>query len=59
MKCPNCGYDLKYESEVSAPGYGQSWSCSKCGNDFHKSGEYLVDWKDVDPQIFEGAENVF
>jgi len=54
MKCPNCGFDLEYESEIAAPGYGQSWSCSKCGNDFHKSGKYLVNWKDVDPQIFEG-----
>jgi len=54
MKCPNCNEKLKYEAEVAAPGHGQSWSCSRCGNIYYKKGKKLTNWRDVDPQIFEG-----
>lgn len=49
----DCGHALSYESDIGAPGYGQSWGCPKCKNKFHKVGDHLTNWKDVDPEIFE------
>jgi hypothetical protein len=54
MECPNCSKNLKYKGELAAPGYGRSWECDKCEEAYFQSGETLTNWKDVDPQIFEG-----
>ena len=56
MHCPNCKTKLIYESQVTAPGYGQNWTCPNCNSNFHKVGEDLTNWKDVDPQIFNTGE---
>ena len=59
MNCPECSAELNYDGEIAAPGYGQSWSCPNCKNEFHKVGTTLTNWKNVDHDVFEGAENVF
>ena len=51
--CEECQTKLKYESHVAAPGYGETYTCPNCGERYLKIRTSIINWKDVDKDIFE------
>jgi len=51
--CEECKTELKYKSHVAAPGYGKTYICPNCGERYLNIGTNIINWKDVDKDIFE------
>ena len=53
LECPVCRNELIYAGDLAAPGYGQAYTCSKCNESYLKIGNFVGNWKYVEPDIFE------
>ena len=51
--CDNCKTELIYKAEVATPGYGRTYTCPNCNEIYLKIGEYIRNWKYIEPDIFE------
>ena len=46
-ECDSDGGNLCYESEVAAPGSGQTWRCPECGTAYCVKGNSVTKWDEV------------
>lgn len=48
-ECITCGNALKYEGDLGAPGVGQSWVCTKCGESHWVHAKTILRFTDLEP----------
>jgi transposase-like protein len=46
----SCGSKLEYSGDFSAPGYGQSWKCSKCNKGYRKLRDTFTALSRISPE---------
>ncbi len=52
----HCGGELKYFSDLAAPGIGQVWKCENCFEVYHKRHRFFILVSEIDPEDLELSE---